>query len=347
MPNTSTTTTNNVTSQQQHVSNVQQRLGRQIRPATVITSRNAGHETVSSNAQTVYSSLETVGTSAETISTGNETRDHNDLRASEPMQENLASTSRAVRKRRYTHIASVKLKINKKQQKTSNVVQRRIKSVKVTREGIIQEFLNKGVAIETSVTGDKCASSNGSDAHNHMTTNPTCSAKNSDVSVDGMPEDQSILPARLRHARKRRKSTGGSKTIDEIQCSKCSTYKRTREQPDSLVNNKLTRNIKLDNEASDSEESRLQSHMKTLWKNFCFAKNWNSFKLLRIPRLGIYLQETIPSVSQNIRQCVSDLELSAVEEKRLSEAGSPKRSVSENDVSSLRGNPTVFTEVSQ
>lgn len=87
--------------------------------------------------------------------------------------------------------------------------------------------------------------------------------------------------------------------------------------------------------------------MKTLWKNFCFAKNWDSFKLLRIPRLGIYLQETIPSVSQNIRQCVSDLELSAVEEKRLSEAGSPKRSVSENDVSSLRGNSTVFTEVSQ
>ncbi|CAB4013566.1 seipin-like isoform X2 [Paramuricea clavata] len=365
MPNTNTTT--NSATQQQHVTNVQQQsttsqLSNGRTSTAVTTTPAADVETVSSSVETVSSSVETVSSSVETVSSNVETVSSNVetvnpavLRASEPTQENQPSTSCEVRKRRYTRIASVKLKFRKKQPRISHVGQRRIRNIKVTRQDIddvVHESLNNDDAMESGVNQETKTSSNVNDVNDDSTfALVRDSAKITSVSLDGIQMANGCSPARASHVRKRRKTGGGDKTKKEGQCSKSTTWRITSNElvNDNSEKNKLKENASesMENKSSGRIESRSQNHMKSLWENFCFAKSWESFKLPRIRRLGMYLQETMPSVSQNIRHCVSDLELSSIEERRLSEGGSLRRSVSASDISLLDGNSTVMSEICQ
>ena len=358
MPNTNTTT--NSATQQQHVTNVQQQsttsqLSYGSTSTAVTTTPAADVETVSSNVETVGSNVETVSSNVETVSSNVETVNPAVLRASEPTQENQPSTTCEVRKRRYTRIASVKLKFRKKQPRISHAGQRRIRNFKVTRQDIddvVHESLNNDDAMKSGVNQDTKTSSNVNDINDDSTyALVRDSAKNTSVSLDGIQMANGCSPARASHVRKRRKIVDGNKTKKEGQCSKSTTWRITSKElvHDYSGKNKLKENASesMENTSSGRTESRSQNHMKSLWENFCFVKSWESFKLPRIRRLGMYLQETMPSVSQNIRHCVSDLELSSIEEKRLSEGGNLRRSVSASDISLLDGNSTVMSEICQ
>ncbi len=134
MPNTNRTT-NGVT-QQQHVTNVQRQnsasqLSNGGTSTAAITTPVDNVETVSSNVEAVGSNVEAVSSNAEAvISNAEAVGSHVEMvnpnvrRPSEQVQENIASTSCEVKKRRYTRVASVKVKFRKKQPRISHAGQK-------------------------------------------------------------------------------------------------------------------------------------------------------------------------------------------------------------------------------
>ena len=361
MPNPNTTTSSATQQQlqqqqqqqQQHQQHHQQRVRNMQQPNTASPTSN-GHVSLAvltrpvANFETVGSNLEAVGLNAETV-------DLNVPRATGPTQENTASTSCEVRKRRYTRIASVKLKFHKKQPRISHVGQRRIRNVKVTRQdtgNAVQESLCNHDIVENELNQDAETSTNANDFNGSTERLVKDCAKDASVSFNRIQMLKKFSPTRVGHVRKRRKTNNGNKTREDGKHVTSTTWRiSSKETIANSERNKLSKNTNKSMEnkpgPSHTTDSPAQSHIKSLWENFCVAKNWERFKLPRIRRLGMYLQETMPSVSQNIRHCVSDLELSSIEEKRLIECGSPKRSVSVSDISSLDSNSTVMSEIYQ
>lgn len=71
---------------------------------------------------------------------------------------------------------------------------------------------------------------------------------------------------------------------------------------------------------------------ETGWDGFGFSESWETFKLPRIQRIGINLQENMLSFTRRLRHCTSDLELSSAEERRLIQTNCTRRSASTNDL---------------
>ena len=351
MPNPNATTSSGTQRQQlRRARDVQQpntaSQGSNGRVASSVIARPAANfEAVSSNVEAVSSNAEPVDPNVPNVP-----------RTTEPTEENTASTSSEVRKRCYTRIASVKLKFHKKQPRLSHAGQRRIKNVKVTRQDIghvVQESLNDGDTLENVANQGAETSSNANDLTDLTANLVQDSANDPSVSLDGIRLVNRCSPVRVGHVRKRRRTDNSNKTKKEPQRVKSTTWRiRSKEMmADGSGRTKLRGNASesMENKPGPSHtaESPAQNDVKSLWENFCIAKNWESLKLPRIRRLGMYLQESMPSVSHNIRHCVSDLELSSVEEKRLSECESPKRSVSASDISSLDSSSAVISEIYQ
>ena len=345
MPNTKTTTTtrSSVTQQQQQntqVTNAQQQNN---------TSPNNNRSSSSTDIPRPAANVEIIGSNAETPNVEPAAPDAQSTSES-ITEESTASTTCDVRKRRYTRITSVKLNFSKKQPRLSHAGQRRIRNIQTTRQDIgevIAETLSNSDT-ENGANQDGQASSSSKNTKDIHVDN---FVQNSTVCSDGIEVAGKSSPLTVSHVRKRRKTNNDNKMKQEGQRSKTTTSWKMDEKEivsDTSRGNKLNENESLEYKSSSSEipEARPQNQ-KSAWENFCFSENWDSFKLPRIRRLGRYLQESMPSVSQKIRHCVSDLELSSVEEKRLKEAGSPKRSVSASDITSLDGNSMIMNEIYQ
>ena len=345
MPNTKTTTTtrSSVTQQQQQntqVTNAQQQDN---------TSPNNNRSTSSTDIPRPAANVEIIGSNAETPNVEPAAPDAQSTSES-IIEESTASTTCDVRKRRYTRITSAKLNFSKKQPRLSHAGQRRIRNIQTTRQDIgevIAETLSNSDT-ENGANQDGQASSSSKNTKDIPVDN---FVQNSTVCSDGIEVAGKSSPLTVSHVRKRRKTNNDNKMKQEGQRSKTTTSWKMDEKEivsDTSRGNKLNENESLEYKSSSSEISEARpQNQKSAWENFCFSENWDSFKLPRIRRLGRYLQESMPSVSQKIRHCVSDLELSSVEEKRLKEAGSPKRSVSASDIASLDGNSMIMNEIYQ
>ena len=351
MPNTKTTTSS-VTQQQQNtqVTNPQRQNttspnndGSTATPVT--TSPPANVEMVGSNTEAL-----TVGTSTVETSTVETVNPSNVQSTSEPIvDEATTSTSCEVRKRRYTRIASVKLKFHKRQPRSSHVGPRRIRNIQTTRQDI-GEVVSESLSNSDTENGVNQDGETSSNAKNSTSIPHDEFMRDASTSSDGIKVVGKCSPATVSHVRKRRKTDSGNKMKKEGKCSKTTTWRIGGKEivADKFERNKLEENESKKNRTSSSERAESQRRIqKSVWENFCFSENWDSFKLPRIRRLGVYLQESMPAVSRKIRHCVSDLELSSVEEKRLKGGGSPKRSVSASDITSLDSNTMLMNEIYQ
>lgn len=343
MPNTKTTTSSG-TQQQQNTQVTSSQQQNTTSPNNTGTTSTSVSTRPPANVEVVGSNAETSTVETSTVAT---VEPNNVPSTSEPIiEETTASTSCQVKKRRYTRIASVRLKFHKKQPRLSD--QRRLKNIQTVRQDIgkvVPESLSNS-DLENGVNQDGEASNNAKDS----TDIPVDEfMKNASVSSDGIEVVGRCSAATVSHVRKRRKTDNGNKMKKEGKYNKTTMLRMGRKEieAEKFERNNLEENENIENRnSSERTESECQNR-KSVWENFCFSENWESFKLPRIRRLGMYLQESMPSVSQKIRHCVSDLELSSVEEKRLKGGGSPKRSVSASDITSLDGNTMIMNEIYQ
>ena len=381
---TATTTTTNSVIRQQHVGSVQQRNGAsQMCNGRVSTAATTipveGVEPVCSTVETVTSTapipsqlvqddvasvsseatkpqhihdssvkctatttrvddVEPITTSVETFSAQT---------PSQPVQEDMASTSSEVKTQRYTRVSSVKYKLYRKQHKVSHTGPKQIRKYRVMRPGItdaVHEISDNDDIIESGADQAKEAICNAIGSNDDWKDIPVRQTVG-DVSLlsDGHLMANTCSPTRVVHLRKRRKTDDDNKKPrKQTVPSKNTMLKLVRKEV--ITNN--SRNHKTA-ETRSSCQTESQSHFKSLWGGFCFAKDPENFRLARIRRLGMHLQEAMPSLPKTIRHCVSNLELSSAEEKRLNESISPKRSVSADDITSLNSEAAILSEIYQ
>lgn len=130
---------------------------------------------------------------------------------------------------------------------------------------------------------------------------------------------------RLEHTKSRKREVKGGKNPSKRTTSSHSKKDQAKKSEAMKIN---LENI-MSHSVSDTEFS---PETKSAWDGFSFAKNWQTFKLPRIRRLGINLQENVLSFTRRVRHCTSDLELSSAQETRLVQSNCTRRSASTSDL---------------
>lgn len=340
-------TTSSVT-QHQHVTSVQRQNAASSqsnngRTSTVVTATPVSNDEPSAISITPVSNVEAVS-----LNPGGPSQPAQD---GTHIQENVPSTSSKMKRHRYTRVAHVKLRLHRKQPKISHTVQRRVKNVNVFKEsdddGVDESINSESTAIENGLSKEEEA------ANNDLTNAFVRNSSTGKLSFSDIQMARKSSPCRISHIRKRRRTEFVNKAKKEGELSKTTSLRIVNKKvaTDNSQKNKLKQNAHKFTEngpgPSDRTKSRLQHDLNSVWDNFSFAKSWDYLKLPRMRRLGTYFQETMPSVSRKLKHCVSDLELSSLEEERFIESGSRKRSVSASDVTSLEDTVTVMSDIFQ
>lgn len=247
------------------------------------------------------------------------------------------------RNHRIGGVRSVRLKIVKKQGKRRNFSSGKGKNVVIENQNLCDD--------ESKETTNQCQSSSSS-LHQQITGRSEVN-ETSDCIIEtisstdrvGLETTHVIDEPRLHDVEKHKnKSKHGKKQgkgeWKARKKAKTGHFQRSNtKESAAIIDEKVETNL-----SSSKSDTEYPAEIQPTWDSFCFSTKWETFKLPRIRRLGKYLKETMPSFSKRVRHCISDLELSSVEEDRLVQTiNCTRRSASASDLTTFsEANPSVI-----